>query len=83
MCFVSEFSVEIWITETFWIDLFLRNPLDAEVNLSNVTVFLEESDARDSSSTSAFVEVELVENVVLAPKESLTVRRCQGTPRHF
>lgn len=71
--------VEVWITETFWIDLFLRNPLDVEVNLSNVTVILEESDARDPSSAIAFVEVELIENIVLGPKECRTVRRCYGT----
>jgi trafficking protein particle complex subunit 8 len=74
--FISECSVEVWITETFWIDLVLRNPLDAEVNLSNVTVILQESNARDSSSTNGFVDVELVDNVVLAPRESRTVRRC-------
>lgn len=47
--------------------------MDAEVNLSNVTVILQDSNA---SSANAFVEVELVDNVVLRPKETRTVRIC-------
>jgi hypothetical protein len=76
MCCFSEFSAEIRIAETFWIDLVLRNPLDAEINLSNMTVIVQESNTRDSSSAGAFADVELVDDVVLAPKESRMVRKC-------
>jgi hypothetical protein len=78
MCFVSECSVEFWITEPFWIDLVLRNPLDAEVNLANMTVVLQQSSVQECSSADGFVEVEVVDNVVLAPKESQTVCRFQA-----
>jgi hypothetical protein len=58
--------------EVFWVDLVLRNPLDTEINLSNVTVSIQASNA--SSSTQDILEVEIIEDVLLAPNESRTVR---------
>ncbi|KAK0464963.1 ER-golgi trafficking TRAPP I complex 85 kDa subunit-domain-containing protein [Desarmillaria tabescens] len=61
------------VDETFWIDLALRNPLDTEVNLSEVTVVVEESKKQEPSSSKQFVDVQTVDDVVLGPKESKIV----------
>ncbi|KAG7450664.1 uncharacterized protein BT62DRAFT_927934 [Guyanagaster necrorhizus] len=61
------------VDETFWIDLSLRNPLDTEVNLSEVTVVVEEVKKQESSSSKQFVDVQTVDDVVLGPKESKIV----------
>ncbi|KAG6832288.1 hypothetical protein H0H92_003521 [Tricholoma furcatifolium] len=60
------------LAKHFWVDLALRNPLDTEVNLSNLTVIVEESNATELSTTS-FVEVEVVDDVTLGAKESRIV----------
>jgi hypothetical protein len=60
--------------ETFFVDLVLRNPLDAELNLSNVTIVVKESHSDDASSSKSFLDVEVVEDVTLGPRESRTVR---------
>ncbi|RDB28485.1 Transport protein particle subunit trs85-1 [Hypsizygus marmoreus] len=69
------------INETFYIDIVLRNPLDAEVNLSNVTVTVRDSNAMDPSSSIPFVEVEAIDDIVLAAKESRTVPICITSKR--
>ncbi|PBK77412.1 hypothetical protein ARMSODRAFT_280722 [Armillaria solidipes] len=61
------------VDETFWIDLALRNPLDTEVNLSEVTVVVEESKKQEPSSSKQFVDIQTVDDVVLGPKESKIV----------
>lgn len=66
--------IYIYVTETFFVDLVLRNPLDVEVNLSNVTIVVEESRSDDPSTSKPFLDVEVVEDIVLAPRESRTVR---------
>jgi len=53
--------------------LLLRNPLDVEVNLSSLTVGVREAKAVDASSSQSFIEVEVVDSVILDPKESRTV----------
>ncbi|KAJ6621602.1 ER-golgi trafficking TRAPP I complex 85 kDa subunit-domain-containing protein [Mycena sp. CBHHK59/15] len=53
------------VDETFCVDLVLQNPLDAEVNLSNFTIVVQDSNAS--------LDVEVVEDVVLGPRESRTV----------
>lgn len=60
-------------TESFWVDLVLCNPLDVEVNLSNLTVAVEESEPDGSSSSKGGIEVEVAEEVILGPRESRTV----------
>ncbi|GLB36017.1 putative ER-Golgi trafficking TRAPP I complex 85 kDa subunit [Lyophyllum shimeji] len=61
------------VDETFWIDLVLQNPLDTDVNLSNLTVLVEDSRAKEPSSSAAFAEVETISDVLLGPKESRMV----------
>ncbi|KZP10535.1 hypothetical protein FIBSPDRAFT_1051266 [Athelia psychrophila] len=60
------------VDETFWIDLVLRNPLDTEVNLSNLTVTVQEA-ASTSNSALSQVEVEIIDDVVLGAKETRTI----------
>jgi hypothetical protein len=67
-------SIFFFLPETFFVDLVLRNPLDAELNLSNVTIVVKESHSDDASSSKSFLDVEVVEDVTLGPRESRTVR---------
>ncbi|KAG5647603.1 hypothetical protein DXG03_008956 [Asterophora parasitica] len=69
------------VDETFWVDIVLRNPLDTEVNLSNLTVAVHELNAQDPSSSTSFVEVETIEDIALGPEESRTVPICVKTTR--
>jgi hypothetical protein len=57
--------------EAFWIDLVFKNPLDADINLSNLTVVVEEM--LSSRSVPAESVVEVIDDVVLGPKETRTV----------
>ncbi|KAJ7596891.1 ER-golgi trafficking TRAPP I complex 85 kDa subunit-domain-containing protein [Mycena floridula] len=58
------------VDETFWVDLVLRNPLNVEVNLTNLTVVVQDSSVDGSSSSTSFVEVEVVDDVMLGAKET-------------
>ncbi|KAJ7783643.1 ER-golgi trafficking TRAPP I complex 85 kDa subunit-domain-containing protein [Mycena maculata] len=60
------------VDEPFYVDLVLRNPLDTEVNLSNVTIVVRESHL-DASLSMEFLDVEVVEDIILGPRESRTV----------
>ena len=51
-------------------DLVLQNPLDTEVNLSNLTLIVQ---ASHSDSTCDSVEVEVIKDVVLGAKETSSV----------
>jgi len=62
------------ISERFWVDLVLRNPLDTEVNLSNLTIVVEEPNGTYTGPIDAFVEVESIDDVVLGARETRTVR---------
>ena len=64
---LNEISIE-----TFWIDLVLFNPLEAEVNLANLTIVVQEAGSLDSSFP-VYVELETVHEITLAGKEILTV----------
>lgn len=55
-------------------DLVLVNPLDTEINLSNVTVVVQEPGVTGPSSAT-FVEVESIDDITLAANESRTVSR--------
>ena len=54
-------------------DLVLKNPLDVEVTLSGLTVSVREKSAEDATETPDFVEVEVVDDVVLGPRDTRTV----------
>lgn len=56
--------------EMFWVDLVLQNPLDTEVNLSNLTVIVQTS---HTDSTEDSVEVEIIKEVTLGAKETSSV----------
>lgn len=60
-----------WILlELFWVDLVLQNPLDTEVNLTNLTVIVQTS---HTDSTEDCVEVETIKEVTLGAKETSSV----------
>ncbi|KAJ7654956.1 ER-golgi trafficking TRAPP I complex 85 kDa subunit-domain-containing protein [Mycena polygramma] len=64
---------KVVVDETFFVDLVLRNPLDVEVNLSKVTVIVEETPSENASTSKSFLDVEVVEDITLGPRESRTV----------
>ncbi|KAF8213184.1 ER-golgi trafficking TRAPP I complex 85 kDa subunit-domain-containing protein [Mycena galopus ATCC 62051] len=64
---------KVVVDETFFVDLVLRNPLDAEVTLSNVTIVVDELPSEDASASKSFLDVEVVEELTLGPMESRTV----------
>ncbi|KAI0361180.1 hypothetical protein OH77DRAFT_1417397 [Trametes cingulata] len=61
------------VNETFWVDLVLRNPLDAEVTLSGLTVAVRDASANDAEMNPDFVEVEVIDDVVLGAKDTRTI----------
>lgn len=58
--------------EAFWVDINLRNPLDTEVNLANLTVIIESSSG-DTAWIRENIAIETLEEIVLNAKESRTV----------
>ncbi|KAG6819496.1 hypothetical protein H0H93_011310 [Arthromyces matolae] len=60
------------VNEVFWIDLVLRNPLDTEVNLANLTLIVQEAN-ENTPTSSPFVEVGVIKEIVLSGKETRTV----------
>ncbi|KAF5375128.1 hypothetical protein D9758_000414 [Tetrapyrgos nigripes] len=62
-----------FVNETFWVELAVHNPLEVEVTLSNLTIGIRESSSDDPSSSKSFVEVEIVDTVVLGPREIRTI----------
>ncbi|KAH9858208.1 ER-golgi trafficking TRAPP I complex 85 kDa subunit-domain-containing protein [Lenzites betulinus] len=61
------------VNENFWVDVALRNPLDVEVTLTRLTVSVREVSAKDADAAPDFVEVEVVDDVVLGPKDTRTI----------
>ncbi|KAF9527818.1 ER-golgi trafficking TRAPP I complex 85 kDa subunit-domain-containing protein [Crepidotus variabilis] len=69
------------VDELFWVDLTLHNPLDAEITLSDLTLFVEEVSSPPSSTSStssspkpaAFVQIETLKEVLIRPKETTTL----------
>ncbi|KAJ2919261.1 hypothetical protein MD484_g1142, partial [Candolleomyces efflorescens] len=64
-------SRKVCANEYFWVDLALSNPLAAEVNLSNVTLVVETKHADEDQEP--LVDIEVVQEVVLSPKESRNI----------
>ena len=48
----------------------LQNPLDVDVNLANLTVVVKEE---HSDTPADFVEVEVIDDIILSAKETRTV----------
>lgn len=65
-----------FVSETFWIDLAIHNPLDTEVNLSDLSVTVEELPLTDPPSATSAVEVETIDDIILGAKEARTVCLC-------
>ena len=57
--------------ETFWIDLVVQNPMDAEVHLTNFTVTLREESVILPSE--AIAQAEVISQIILGAREKQTV----------
>jgi len=55
------------------VDLSLRNPLGADITLTNLSLVVQETGEGDSGSAIDFVEVETIKEVLLLAKESVNV----------
>lgn len=64
------------VPETFWIDLAIHNSLDTEVNLSDLSVTVQEFPLTGSPSATSAVEVETIDDIILGAKETRTVGFC-------
>ncbi|GJE87623.1 ER-golgi trafficking TRAPP I complex 85 kDa subunit-domain-containing protein [Phanerochaete sordida] len=61
------------VHDPFWIDVVLRNPLNVEVTLADLTVVVQDASAEGQTSTPDFVEVETIDDLVLGARESRTI----------
>lgn len=52
----------------------MSNPLDAEINLSNISLVVREKNKPHSDTIGDLVDVEVIKEVTLGPKESISVR---------
>ena len=68
------------VVELIWVDLVLRNPLDAELNLTEISLLVHEKSGAELTSTNAFVEVQTIDEIILGPRESRTVGFLQLFP---
>jgi hypothetical protein len=78
-CFEAHAQIS---AETFWLDVCISNPLDADVTFSNFTVEITQS-GPDGPQPAEGVQVEVLHDVSLDAQETRTVRRqsaCVGCP---
>ena len=68
----STFSFTKKCAEAFWVDLVVHNPFNAEVNLSDLTIIVTGHSA-GREWTQDLVDVEVLGEIVLDPKETRTV----------
>ncbi|KAI0051657.1 hypothetical protein FA95DRAFT_1484733 [Auriscalpium vulgare] len=61
------------VNEPFWVDLVMHNPLDVDISLANLTIIIKESTAESSGPSVDFVEVEVIDELVLGAKETQTI----------
>ncbi|KAL1737123.1 ER-golgi trafficking TRAPP I complex 85 kDa subunit-domain-containing protein [Schizophyllum commune] len=54
------------VAETFWVDVALRNPLEADVFLNNLTLKLADEDVGG-------VDIEVLDDIQLGPRETRTI----------
>jgi hypothetical protein len=75
---VSQFTVSmnifviLMVAERFWVDLCLKNPLDAGVSLSKITLIIEEV-GKNEVSLDTYLEIETIDEVVMNPAEKRVV----------
>jgi hypothetical protein len=56
------------------VNLVLRNPLDAEVDLTKLTLAVEERGSQGNVSAQDAADVEVIDEIILGPRETRTVR---------
>ncbi|KAJ8702429.1 hypothetical protein PTI98_001141 [Pleurotus ostreatus] len=61
---------KVTVNETFWVDVVIENPLDAEISLSNLSITAQDSANQDSAN---HIEAEVVTEIILAPLENQTI----------
>jgi hypothetical protein len=67
---IADFHELTIFAETFWVDIQMRNPLDATVNLTALTVSVDSSVADGLS----FVDAQIIDEITLGAYETRTVR---------
>ncbi|TFK56961.1 hypothetical protein OE88DRAFT_1715773 [Heliocybe sulcata] len=68
-----ENSGKAAVNETFWVDIELHNPLDVEVNLSDITVIAQEQRSRNLEAADDILEAEVIEDIILGAQESRSI----------
>ncbi|KAH9950452.1 ER-golgi trafficking TRAPP I complex 85 kDa subunit-domain-containing protein [Amylocystis lapponica] len=68
-----EKSGKAAVDETFWVDLVMRNPLDVEVTLSGLSVEIGEASSHGADSARDFLEVEVLDDIVIDPQDTRTI----------
>lgn len=68
-----EASGKAAVNETFWVDIEVHNPLDVEVNLSDVTVVAQERVSAELESPVDILEAEVIDDIVLAANETRSI----------
>lgn len=68
----SAFSFAEKYVEAIWVDLVVHNPFNAEVNLSELTVIVTGFPS-GSEWSPELVDVEILDEIILDPKETRTV----------
>ncbi|TFY79762.1 hypothetical protein EWM64_g4249 [Hericium alpestre] len=61
------------VNEMFRVDVSLHNPLDVDINLSDVTIVVREAQSETDSVSADFVEVEALDDIVLSANETRTI----------
>lgn len=59
--------------ETFWLDVVLRNPLNVEVEIADLTFHVVHQDGGDTRPADSFVDIETLDSLMLDPTETRTV----------
>ncbi|KAJ3870264.1 ER-golgi trafficking TRAPP I complex 85 kDa subunit-domain-containing protein [Lentinula novae-zelandiae] len=62
-----------YVNEPFWVDLVLRNPLDVNVTLTDVTLVIRDSNVVEPSPSKLSAEIEVIEDVIIGAKETRTI----------
>ncbi|KAI0932025.1 hypothetical protein AcV5_004630 [Taiwanofungus camphoratus] len=68
-----EKSGKAAVDETFWVDLVMQNPLNVEVTFSGLTVTVREAFSDDMNHVKDFIEVEVLDDIVLGAKDTRTI----------
>ncbi|KAJ4485976.1 ER-golgi trafficking TRAPP I complex 85 kDa subunit-domain-containing protein [Lentinula aciculospora] len=66
-------NYKAYVNEPFWVDLALKNPLDVNITLADLTLVVQELNDVDPSSLKVFLEIEVIESVTIGAKETRTI----------